>query len=309
VWLGWFLYTTLLRFAGIAEQRGESASAAQWRKHAMQLHEAIERNAWDGDWYRRGYYDDGTPLGSASSDECRIDSIAQSWAVISGAGDAGRAARAMSSVDSQLVDRDAGIVKLFTPAFDHTSHDPGYIKAYPPGLRENGGQYTHAATWTVLAFALLGDGDKATELYSMLNPISHSSTAAAIQRYKVEPYVVCADLYSAPGHLGRGGWTWYTGSAGWMYRTGVEGILGILLGGKVLKVDPCIPRAWPGFEFTYRYGKSRYRIVVKNPHRVSRGIAHASLDGRDLTGAVCAIKLVDDGKSHEAEVTLGEPAA
>jgi len=305
VWLGWFLHTTLLRFAGVAEQRGESVSAAQWRKHAAQLREAIERNAWDGGWYRRGYYDDGTPLGSASSDECRIDSIAQSWAVISGAGEAGRAARAMSAVDSQLVDRGAGIVKLFTPAFDHTAHDPGYIKAYPAGLRENGGQYTHAATWTVLAFALLGDGDKAAELYSMLNPISHSSTSAAIQRYKVEPYVVCADLYSAPGHLGRGGWTWYTGSAGWMYRTGVEGILGIILRGEVLKVDPCIPRVWPGFEFTFRHGSSRYRIAVKNPHHVSRGIAHASLDGRDLAGAACEIKLIDDGQNHQTEITLG----
>ena len=213
----------------------------------------------------------------------------------------------MSSVNALLVNRSDALVQLFTPAFDHTDHDPGYIKAYPPGLRENGGQYTHAACWSVLAFAQLGDGDKAGELFALLNPINHSSTRAAIERYKVEPYVVCADVYSAPSHVGRGGWTWYTGSAGWMYRTGMEGILGVNLRGRILRVDPCIPRAWDGFEFTFRFASSSYRVVVKNPHGVSRGIAHALLDGEELAGPVCDIRLIDDGRHHQAEVTLGRP--
>jgi cyclic beta-1,2-glucan synthetase len=305
VWLGWFLHATLLRFAPIAEQRGESIKAAEWRRHALEVLRAIERDAWDGAWYRRGYYDDGSPLGSVLNDECRIDSIAQSWAVISGGAQRDRAIRAMSEVDAQLVNRSDGLVQLFTPPFDHTDHDPGYIKAYPPGLRENGGQYTHAATWVVLAFAQLGDGDKAMELFSLLNPISHSSTRAAIDRYKVEPYVICADVYSVPPHAGRGGWTWYTGSAGWMYRTGTEGILGIKVRGQKLVVDPCIPRTWAGFEFTYRHGSSRYLIAVKNPRGVSRGIAHAALDGRDLEGTAAEFTLIDDGREHVGEVTLG----
>jgi cyclic beta-1,2-glucan synthetase len=305
VWMGWFLNAALTRFAPIAEARGETGKAANWRKHAFALQQAIEREAWDGDWYRRGYYDDGTVLGSVSSDECRIDSIAQSWAVISGAAERGRAIRAMSAVNTQLVSRSDGLVKLFTPAFDHTAKDPGYIKAYPPGLRENGGQYSHAAMWTTLAFALLGDGDRAGELFSLLNPINHAGTRAGIHRYKVEPYVVCADVYSAPAHVGRGGWTWYTGSAGWMYRTAVEGILGINLRAGTLVVDPCIPRAWAGFEFTYKFGSSRYRISVKNPRGVSRGITQASLDGKNLSGAACEINLVDDGRYHYGEITLG----
>jgi cyclic beta-1,2-glucan synthetase len=305
VWLAWFLHASLLQFAPIAEKRGEAAAAAGWRKHAFALQQAIEREAWDGDWYRRGYFDDGTPLGSVTSDECRIDSIAQSWAVISGAGERERALRAMAAVDAQLVSRSDGLVQLFTPAFDHTLHDPGYIKAYPPGLRENGGQYTHAAMWTVLAFALSGDGDRAGELFSIINPINHASTRAGIHRYKVEPYVACADVYSAAQHIGRGGWTWYTGSAGWMYRTAVEGILGIRLRGRTLAVNPCIPRTWTRFEFTYRYGSSAYRIVVENPRGVSQGVIHASLDGRNLPASPCEIALVDDGNSHQGLVTLG----
>jgi cyclic beta-1,2-glucan synthetase len=305
VWLAWFLYAALMRFAPIAEARGAKETAAVWRKHAFAVQQAIEREGWDGDWYRRGYYDDGTVLGSVSSDECRIDSVAQSWAVISGAAPRERQLRAMSAVNTQLVSRSDGLVKLFTPPFDHSAKDPGYIKAYPPGLRENGGQYTHAAMWTTLAFALLGDGDRAGELFSLLNPINHANTTAGIHRYKVEPYVVCADVYSAPPHVGRGGWTWYTGSAGWMYRTAVEGILGIKIRGTALVVDPCIPRAWPGFEFTYKHGTSRYRITVKNPRGVNRGIAHASLDGKQLTGASGEIQLMDDGRYHYGEITLG----
>ncbi len=305
VWLGWFLYATLLKFAPIAEQRGETLKAAQWRKHAFTVQQAIEREAWDGDWYRRGYFDDGTPLGSIANEECRIDAIAQSWAVISGAGDPARAARAMAAVEAQLVSRSDGLVKLFTPPFDKSRPDPGYIQAYPPGLRENGGQYTHAAMWTTLAFALMGDGDRAGELFSLLNPINRTSTPVGIHRYKVEPYVVCADVYSAESHVGRGGWTWYTGSAGWMYRTATEGILGIHLRGKRLIVNPCIPRAWRGFEITYKHGSSRYRIAVDNPRGVNRGIARASLDDREISGTPFEIELVDDGAYHYASVTLG----
>jgi cyclic beta-1,2-glucan synthetase len=305
VWLAWFLHATLLRFAPLAERRGEAERAALWRKHAFSLQQAIEREAWDGDWYRRGYFDDGSPLGSVSSDECRIDSVAQSWAVISGGAPPARAARAMSAVNAQLVSRSEGLVELFTPPFDRSPHDPGYIKAYPPGLRENGGQYTHAAMWCTLAFALLGDGDRAGELFSLINPVNHASTRAAIHRYKVEPYVVCADVYSAPAHIGRGGWTWYTGSAGWMYRTAVEGILGISLRGTVLRVNPCIPRTWPSFEVTYKHGSSRYRIAVENPHAVCRGIIRASLDGRDIPVAPCDLALADDGSYHYARITLG----
>jgi len=305
VWMGWFLHAALLRFAPIAERRGESAVAAVWRKHAYALQQAIEREAWDGDWYRRGYFDDGTPLGSVASDECKIDSIAQSWAVISGGAQRERAVRAMSAVNSQLVSRSDGLVKLFTPAFDHTAHDPGYIKAYPPGIRENGGQYTHAAMWTTWAFALLGDGDRAAELFSILNPINHASTLAGIHRYKVEPYVVCADVYSSAQHVGRGGWTWYTGSAAWMYRTAIEGILGIHVRGQVLAVDPCVPRAWTSFEVTHRHGSSRYRVAVQNPHGVSRGIVHATLDGKEIPAAPCELPLVDDGSYHYAVITLG----
>ena len=305
VWLGWFLHATLLKFAAVVALRGDEAKAELWRKHAFALQQAIEREAWDGDWYRRGYYDDGAPLGSISSDECRIDAIAQSWAVISGGGEPERAARAMAAVNAQLISRSDGLVKLFTPPFDHSAHDPGYVKAYPPGLRENGGQYSHAAMWTVLAYALMGDGDRAGEIFSLLNPINHASTNSGIHRYKVEPYVVCADVYSAPAHVGRGGWTWYTGSAGWMYRTAIEGILGIRVKGNILSIDPCIPRAWTGFEITFKHGASRYQIAVDNPNGVCRGIVRALLDERELSQTACDIALVDDGTFHYARVTLG----
>jgi cyclic beta-1,2-glucan synthetase len=305
VWLGWFLHAALMRFAPTAERRGDGARASAWRKHAFTLQAAIDREAWDGDWYRRGYFDDGTPLGSVSSAECRIDSVAQSWAVISGAAPRERAVRAMAAVNAQLVSSSEGLVRLFTPPFDRTAHDPGYIKAYPPGLRENGGQYTHAAMWVTLAFALLGDGDRAAELFSLINPVNHSSTRAAIHRYKVEPYVACADIYSAPAHIGRGGWTWYTGSAGWMYRTAVEGMLGLHVRGQKLRIDPCVPRSWPGFEVTYKHGSSRYHIAVDNPRGANRGVVKAALDGADIAPSPCEIALTDDGSYHYARITLG----
>ncbi|MGZ6251660.1 MAG: GH36-type glycosyl hydrolase domain-containing protein [Candidatus Binataceae bacterium] len=305
IWLGWFLYAALSSFAPLAESRGEHARATAWRHHAARLQESLEREGWDGSWYRRGYFDDGTPLGSASSLECRIDSIAQSWGVISGAANPVRAPLAMEAVEQYLVRRDEGLVLLFTPPFDDTPLDPGYIKGYPPGIRENGGQYTHAAVWSVIAFAMLGDGDKAAELFSILNPISHSSTRAAVHRYKVEPYVACADIYSMPPHSGRGGWTWYTGSAGWMYRAGLEWMLGFRLRGEKLLIDPCIPGGWRGFEITFRYCSARYEIAVENPRGVSRGVTRVELDGAALPDAERHVPLADDGATHHVRVVLG----
>jgi cyclic beta-1,2-glucan synthetase len=304
VWLGWFLHTILWEFAQLADARGEHQRAEMWRLHVSALKAALEREAWDGAWYRRAYFDDGTPLGSATNVECRIDSIAQSWGVISGAAEPARGARAMAAVAKYLVRRDDGLVLLFTPPFDRENLDPGYIKGYLPGVRENGGQYTHAAIWSVLAFAALGDGDKAHELFTLLNPILHGNTRVGIHRYKVEPYVVAADVYAEPPHVGRGGWTWYTGSAGWMYRAGIEWILGFRLRGAMLHIDPCIPRAWRGFEIAFRYHSSRYEIVVKNPYGVARGIASVELDGAPIVDSA-NIPLVDDGATHQVRIILG----
>jgi cyclic beta-1,2-glucan synthetase len=305
IWLGWFLHATLQAFAPLADLRRDDARAAAWRSHATALAEALERDGWDGDWYRRGYFDDGTPLGSAASIECRIDSIAQSWSVISGAANPVRAAAAMEAVDEYLVKREDGLVLLFTPPFDHSAQDPGYIKGYPIGIRENGGQYTHGALWSVIAFAMLGDGDRANELFSMLNPINHANTRAGIHRYKVEPYVACADVYSMPPHVGRGGWTWYTGSAGWMYRAGLESILGFRLRGKTLLIDPCIPKKWPRFDIVYRHGATRYEIAVENPRGVSRGVSTVELDGKPLPGRPAQIVLADDSITHRVRIVLG----
>jgi cyclic beta-1,2-glucan synthetase len=305
IWLGWFLHATLTRFAQLADRRDQREHAATWRRHATDLGQALERDGWDGDWYRRAFYDDGTPLGSAVNDECRIDSIAQSWSVISGAADPARAASAMAAMERNLVRRDDGLVLLFTPPFDKTSRDPGYIKGYPPGLRENGGQYTHAAIWSVIAFAMLGDGDKAGELFSILNPINHTRTPDAVQRYKVEPYAACADVYSEPPHTGRGGWTWYTGSAGWMYRAGLESILGFNQQGAELLIDPCIPKNWPGFKIAFRYHGARYDIEVENPNGVCRGVVRTELDGAMLPGTQARIPLAKDGVTHHVRVVLG----
>ncbi|PZR71636.1 MAG: glycosyl transferase [Chthoniobacterales bacterium] len=305
IWLGWFLYATLSAFAPLADRRGEKTRSATWRQHAANLQKSLERDGWEGQWYRRAYFDDGTPLGGHSDAECRIDSIAQSWSVLSGAGEKSRAVAAMAAVNEQLVRRDDELVLLFTPPFDQTPLDPGYIKRYPPGIRENGGQYTHGAVWSVIAFAMLGDGDKAGELFSILNPINHARTRADIFRYKVEPYVACADIYAEPAHIGRGGWTWYTGSAGWMYRAGLEWILGFRLRGATLLIDPCIPRSWPGFEITFKYHSARYDISVENPRGVSRGVSSIRLDGVALQISDASIPLSDDGANHKVEVVLG----
>jgi len=305
VWLGWFLHAALDSFAPVAEDRGDERRATVWREHMRALKTSLEQHGWDGRWYRRAYFDDGTPLGSVVNSECRIDSIAQSWGVISGAAEPSRATRAMAAVETHLVQRDEGLILLFTPPFVRAILDPGYIKGYPPGIRENGGQYTHAAIWSVIAGAALGEGDTAHELFSILNPIRHASADADVERYKVEPYVVAADVYAEPAHIGRGGWTWYTGSAGWMYRAGIEWLLGFRVRGSFLHFDPCIPRGWPGFQITFRYRASRYEVTAENPRGVTRGISTIEVDGEPLPSAGGKVRLVDDGATHRVRIVLG----
>ena len=304
IWLGWFLHATLTHFAPLCVERGDPALAASYRTQAAAIAVALETHGWDGDWYRRAYYDDGAPLGSVQNAECEIDSIAQSWGVLSGAADRVRSVRAMDAVLDRLVRRDDGLILLFTPPFDKTLHDPGYIKGYLPGVRENGGQYTHAALWTIWALAKLGDGDQACELFHLINPILRADSAEKAARYKVEPYVISADVYGVPPHVGRGGWTWYTGSAAWMLRLGTEAILGLRRCGQTLRLEPCIPKAWPGYSMTYRYGQTTYAIQVENPDSVNRGVCRVLVDGVDAADGV--IMLVDDLQCHQVKVVLGQ---
>ena len=308
VWLGWFLYATLSQFTGLASARGDQAAAARWQAHAAALRIALQDHAWDGAWYRRAYFDDGTPLGSAGDMECRIDSLAQSWSVMSGAADATRQRRAMQSVTQHLIRPDDDLVLLLTPPFDKMPHDPGYIKGYLPGVRENGGQYTHAAAWCAIAYAMLADGDRAAALFNMLNPINHAATRAGVETYKAEPYVVAGDIYAAATHVGRGGWTWYTGSAGWLYRCGIESILGLQKRGDSLTIDPCIPHAWRSFRLDYRHGTARYLVTVDNPHGATKGVASLQLDGMPLPSQAPSVPLVDDGKLHRVHVVMGPRA-
>lgn len=306
VWLGWFLYINLKRFVLHAQAREDSARAIQWNHHRDYLKQALETHGWDGDWYRRAYYDDGTPLGSANSSECRIDSLSQTWAVISGAGDPARSRHAMQALERLLVRRQDKIVLLFTPPFDKTPMDPGYIKGYLPGVRENGGQYTHAAAWCIIAFAMLEEGHRAMDLFSLVNPIYHGLTLESANKYKIEPYVVAGDVYSQPPHAGRGGWSWYTGSAGWMYRAGLEYILGFSVKGDELTMNPQISPEWAQFTMTYRHKSSTYEIRVDNPGSYSNGVKSIIVDGDDVTSS-SAIHLVDDGKTHSVTITLGGP--
>lgn len=302
VWLGWFLYVTLGNFSGFCDEHKEKRRGNKYRSHMEKLKKALEENGWDGDWYRRAYFDDGRPLGSAQNEECRIDSIPQSWGVISGAADRNRAHHAMAAVEEHLIRRGDGLVMLFTPPFDKGSLDPGYIKGYVPGVRENGGQYTHAALWTVIAYAMLGEGERAWELFALLNPISHASTRAGLHKYRVEPYVAAADVYAVWPHTGRGGWTWYTGSASWMYRAVLESIVGFKLRGDRLAIEPCVPRGWREFEITYRRGSTTYKLLVENPHGLNHGVSKIEMDGEQLDTP--DFLLVDDGKHHVVRVTL-----
>lgn len=291
VWLGWFMYRVLKDFIPICESRADYERAHALKGIADKLLEAIEEHGWDGGWYRRAYFDDGTPLGSEHNDECQIDSISQSWSVISGGGRPERVKEAMRSLENHLIDREAGLIKLLTPPFNSTHLEPGYIKGYVPGVRENGGQYTHAATWVILAYAMLDNGDKAMDLYNMINPINHTRTWIELFKYKVEPYVMAADVYSMPPYVGRGGWTWYTGTAAWMYRVGLEWLLGFKKEGDILHIDPSIPSDWNEFTIHYTYGNTLYSIRVKNGKGKVDGISSP-------------IHLIDDGGYHHIEIEI-----
>jgi cyclic beta-1,2-glucan synthetase len=284
--------------------RGDDSRASRYREQADMLRGAIEKNAWDGSWYLRAFFDDGTTLGSAKNTDCQIDSIAQTWGLISGAADRERARQAMMSVQDRLVRHSEGLILLLDPPFELGPCDPGYIKGYLPGIRENGAQYTHAAAWVVQAMTLLGHGRLAHGLFTILNPICHSQSQEQVTRYKVEPYVVASDVYSQRPHVGRGGWTWYTGSAAWLYRIGLESILGIRRLGNFLKLDPCIPPDWKYYKAVYRFRSTSYQILVENPQNREQGVTTVWLDGHTVDGA--QVPLVDDQCEHEIRVVMGE---
>jgi cyclic beta-1,2-glucan synthetase len=303
VWLAWFLVDLLGSFAELLDGRGHTEEAQECRTRAERLAATVEEQAWDGEWYRRAYFDDGTPLGSRENEESRIDSLPQSWAAISGKAAPSRTAQALRSVEEQLVRAADGLVLLFTPPFDKSPVDAGYIKGYPPGVRENGGQYTHAALWVAMALARQGEGDRAVNILRLLNPVEHARTSEEAARYRVEPYVVSADVYSLDGHVGQGGWSWYTGSAGWMYRVWLEEVLGLKLRGNELRMEPVIPTGWPGFTLRCQLLGAHYEIRVENPDQVGRGVAWVEIDGRRLSGQMVTLK--EDGGSHTIVVRLG----
>jgi cellobiose phosphorylase len=318
VWLGFFLYKVLNDFTALAKARGDAPFAAKCREQAAGLRARIEKNAWDGEWYRRAYFDDGTPLGSRENNECRIDAISQSWSVLSGAGEAERSARAMQAVDEHLVRRGQRLIQLLDPPFDGAGLDPGYIRGYVPGVRENGGQYTHAAIWTVMAFAEMGRHDTAWELLDLINPINHGRTRDDVDTYKVEPYVVAADVYAQAPHTGRGGWTWYTGSAGWMYRLIVESLLGLEVRGDALRVTPRLRRDWNSYTLRYRYRSTTYEIEVRrgdtDTTRPSGAAALPLFDAHGLEATRVIVDgepggewvtMVDDGATHHIEIVIG----
>jgi cyclic beta-1,2-glucan synthetase len=301
VWLGFFLYDVLQRFSKLARERKDTAFADRCLAQAKQIQSNVEQYAWDGNWYRRAYFDNGEPLGSHLNDECQIDCLPQSWSVISGAGDPERARQAMQSLNERLVRRDARLIQLLDPPFDRSDPSPGYIQGYVPGVRENGGQYTHAAIWTVLAAALEGNDELAWELFALLNPVNHGRTPADIATYKVEPYVIAADVYWVPPHTGRGGWTWYTGSAGWMYRTLIETLLGLQPEGNQLRLSPRLPKAWPGYKIRYRYGDTPYHIGIVRSSDAETG-SKTYLDGKEISGET--VPLADDKREHQIEVRV-----
>ena len=312
IWLAWFLYENLKLFADLASGRDDEAFAEICIEQAAQLRKNIEAHGWDGGWYLRAYFDDGTPLGSSDNDECQIDSISQSWAVISGGGDPLRVNQAMAAVDEHLVRRNAQLIQLLAPPFDKSDLEPGYIKGYVPGVRENGGQYTHGAIWTTMAFAMLGDRERAWELFTMLNPVNHGSKPEAIERYKVEPYVMSSDIYGAPPHTGRGGWTWYTGAAGWMYRLILETLLGLQLEVDHLHMAPCIPAHWKSYKIHYRYRETFYHITIKRVAEKIEQAIRVTVDGALVNEAgmdtegrpLGKVPLVDDHQDHHVVVEL-----
>jgi cellobiose phosphorylase len=303
VWLAFFLYDVLNQFSALARRRGDQTFAQFCGEQAAQLRQKTEETAWDGQWYRRAYFDSGEPLGSASNPECRIDSLPQSWSVLSGLSDPKRARMAMDAVARRLVQPKAKLIQLLDPPFDKSPLEPGYIKGYVPGVRENGGQYTHAAIWTVMAFAMMGDPQRAWELFTLINPVLHAKSPADVARYKVEPYVLAADVYSVAPHTGRGGWTWYTGSAGWMYRLIIETLLGLRLEVNKLHFLPRLPATWKSYRICYVYRKTVYQISIFNAAGDWRGPQQVVVDGQSQPEA--AVPLVDDGKEHQVEVRFG----
>jgi cellobiose phosphorylase len=312
VWLAWFLYENLQLFAKLARAKDDAAVADLCLEQAALLSTNIEAHAWDGGWYRRAYFDDGTPLGSATNDECQIDSISQSWAVLSKGGDPQRARQALAALDQRLVQRDPQLIALLDPPFDQSDLEPGYIKGYVPGVRENGGQYTHAAIWATMALAQLGERERAWEYYAMLNPVHHGSQPQTIERYQVEPYVMCADIYATPPHTGRGGWTWYTGAAGWMYRLSLETLLGLHLEVDRLRIAPCIPDHWASYKIHYRYRETIYHIIIKRVADDLQPMIRVILDGVvidegdvDRAGRPQGmVPLLDDRREHQVEVMV-----
>jgi cellobiose phosphorylase len=310
VWLAFFLYDVLVRFAPLARAQGDAPFAERCETEAVRLRRNIDAHGWDGKWYRRAYFDDGTPLGSASNAECQIDSIAQSWSVLSGAGEPARARQAMDSLDRRLVRRDHALVQLLDPPFDTSNQDPGYIRGYVPGVRENGGQYTHAAIWAAMAFAALGDAARAWELLGMINPLHHGQSPERTAVYKVEPYVVAADVYAVAPHTGRGGWTWYTGSAGWLYRLIMESLLGLRLTagpeGSTLRFAPCLPDDWQEFKLRYRFRETPYHITVRQASGLQVAMS-VVVDG--VLQPEPAIALMDDRLEHRVEVVLRRQAS
>ncbi|MBI2519973.1 MAG: hypothetical protein HYV97_06140 [Bdellovibrio sp.] len=299
VWMAWFLAATLKAFIPLCEKLNEHYHTARYQEYLQKLKESIEANAWDGEWYLRAFFDNGEKLGSQSCEECKIDSISQTWAILSGMGDKTRAHTALQSVSKHLINKQDRIIKLIAPPFDQGTTDPGYIKGYLPGIRENGGQYTHAAIWTIMAYAALKNAETATELYSLINPINHTSSYTDQQKYKIEPYVIAADIYGVPPHVGRGGWSWYTGSASWMYRAAIESILGFDLKQDKLTINPCIPKEWNEYKITYRRGKTQFNILVLN----NQESAVIEFDGKLLEKQ--DINITDDGKIHHILVRLG----
>jgi cellobiose phosphorylase len=307
VWLGFFLYDVLMSFAEIAHLHDDASFGDRCHKEAAQLRQNIDQHAWDGKWYRRAYFDDGTPLGSQTNSECAIDSIAQSWSVLSAAGDTEHSRMAMDAMDRHLVRRGQnygeGLIQLLDPPFDKSAMNPGYIKGYVPGVRENGGQYTHAAVWAAMAFAALGDSRRAWELLALINPVNHSLSARATAIYKTEPYVVAADVYALPPHTGRGGWTWYTGSAGWLYRLIIESLLGLQRQAGRLRITPCIPDDWTRYSLNYRFGDTVYRIDVMQTWAADGiGRCRVTLDGAKQDDQ--SVPLVDDRVEHVVDVSI-----
>jgi cyclic beta-1,2-glucan synthetase len=292
----------LTQFAQLARAHHDPAFAERCLAQARQLQQNIEQHAWDGQWYRRAYFDNGEPLGSQANPECQIDCLPQSWSVISGAGEPQHSRQAMNAVDQRLIRRKARLIQLLDPPFDKSPLDPGYIKGYIPGVRENGGQYTHGAIWTAMAFALMGESERAWELFALLNPIHHSGTPQQIATYKVEPYVVAADVYAVAPHTGRGGWTWYTGSAGWMYRLLIETLLGVNLEGDQLRLAPRLPKTWTTFKIHYRYRQTVYHITITRLATDSADANPLSLDGQEISGET--IPLWDDRHEHAVEMRV-----